>query len=136
MAAATSVLNTRTKQGGPLPGGCLGFLGQQPVNKMSTGRDPVSFHVHLHLGGNFRHPGMNSVQFLRLALDTASESLNEKSKKLKFDHEALLKAAGTRFEVLARKCHGQSQQFHSQLARSDSLSSFGESVSAFSDAWY
>jgi hypothetical protein len=78
---------------------------------------------------------MNSVQFLRFALDTVSGYSNERLKKLKTEHEALVKAAGTKFEVLARKCsagmhvgHGPSTL--STLTRStNSRLSFGKSMS-------
>jgi hypothetical protein len=134
MAAAISALNSRQgKQGDKSTGGCMGWLNQQSGSKTSTiCKDPVSFHIHLHLGGNFRHQGMNSVQFLRLALDTASGSSNEKFKKLKHEHEALVKSAGTKFEVLAKICTA-GVQGPTPMVRSNSrssLTSFGESLSA------
>jgi hypothetical protein len=139
MAAASTALNKRqqAKQGDPTTGGCIGWFNKQPASKMSIScKDPVSFHIHLHLGGNFRHQGMNSVQFLRLALDTASGSSNEKLKKFKNDHEALVKAAGTKFEVLAKKCaagmhvgQGPSTQL-STLTSSNTRLLFGESMPA------
>ncbi len=77
---------------------------------------------------------MNSVQFLRLAFDTASGSSREMGKKLRNEHEALVKAAGTKFEVLAKKCAAGMHFGHGPntptLARSSSRLSFGESLAA------
>ncbi len=103
----------------------MGRLYQQPVGNVSTSKDPVSFHLRLQLGGNCWHQGMNSVQFLRLALDTASGSSHENLKRFKSENEALLNVVGTKFEVLAKKC-AIGVMSRTPLAKS----SFGESMTA------
>ncbi len=62
---------------------------------------PVSFHLQLHLGAETKHDGMNSVQLLRLPLKLQLD--NSAVSKIGNEMEALVKAAGTKFEVLIRK---------------------------------
>ena len=74
---------------------------------------PVSFHLQLHLGTEFKLRNMNSVELLRSPLksDTAERS------KSTAEDEALEKAAGTKFEVLTKRYH------HSTSHKSDAADS-------------
>jgi hypothetical protein len=57
---------------------------------------PVSFHLQLHLGAEFKHEGMNSVQLLRVPLKF--QQATAAGSKSSIENEA-----GTKFEVLTGK---------------------------------
>jgi hypothetical protein len=91
-----STRNT-AKQREPSDEGCMPCrYTRQENDPVSTDNFPVSFHLQLHLGSNFRHGYINSVELLRLPLmKTSSDTTAE--------NEALAKAAGTKFEILTKK---------------------------------